>query len=123
MSPGVETDSGNLNFARTSTGDYDKLCSLDVLGLDNEQGGEQHNIYETFTNQLERSPKGWYQTGLLWKPDIPILPNNKTGSLARLRNLVKRLERSPELLNECKNIIKEQEEEGIIEKAPEEALG
>ena len=38
MSPGVETDSGNLNFARTSTGDYDKLCSLDVLGLDNEQG-------------------------------------------------------------------------------------
>ena len=37
--------------------------------------------------------------------------------------MVKRLERSPELLNECKNIIKEQKEEGIIEKAPEEALG
>ena len=36
--------------------------------------------------------------------------------------MVKRLEGSPELLNECKNIIKEQEE-GIIEKAPEETLG
>ena len=51
-----------------------KLCSLDVLGLDYEQGGKQHNIYEAFTNQLERSPEGWYQTGLLWKPDVPALP-------------------------------------------------
>ena len=57
MSPGVETDSGNLNFARTSTGDYDKLCSLDVLGLDNEQGVSITKFMKRLRNSL-REIKG-----------------------------------------------------------------
>ncbi|KXJ13025.1 hypothetical protein AC249_AIPGENE28184 [Exaiptasia diaphana] len=123
MSPGVEADTNNLRYANTSTEDYDKLCSLEVLGLNDPQGGTQDNVYETFKQQVERDEEGWYKTGLLWKPGVSELPNNKAGKLARLHNLVRRLGRSPKLLKECDKIIKEQEKEGIIEKAAEEVIG
>ena len=58
LSPGVETESCNLNHVRNSTEDYDKLCSLDVLGRDNKQGGEQNKVYKAFKEQLERSQGG-----------------------------------------------------------------
>ena len=58
LSPGVETESCNLNYVRNSTENYDKLCSLDVLGRDNKQGGEQNKVYKAFKEQLERSQGG-----------------------------------------------------------------
>ena len=33
-----------------------------------------------FKDQLERSPEGWYRAGLLWKSEIPDLPDNEQGS-------------------------------------------
>ena len=58
LSPGVETESCYLNYVRKSTENYDKLCSLDVLGRDNKQGGEQNKVYKAFKEQLERSQGG-----------------------------------------------------------------
>ena len=52
----------------------------------------------------------------MWKPGIQELPNNEMGSKARLRKLVQRLERKPELFDKYEEIIKDQEEQGIIEK-------
>ena len=39
MSPGIEPENCALNFAKTSTTDYEHLCCLDVLGLVDRQGG------------------------------------------------------------------------------------
>ena len=57
LSPGVETESCNLNYARTSTEDYDKLYSLDVLGRDNEQGVSITKFMKRLRNSL-REIKG-----------------------------------------------------------------
>ena len=118
MSPGHETDFTNMLFAQSTAADYGRLCSLDVLGL--EESDEKQSVYQDFKAQLERREDGRYQTGLIWKSDIPELPNNKTGSKARLGKLVQRLEKQPELYDKYERILMDQEEQGIIEKVSNE---
>ena len=92
MSPGKELDLGNMFLMQTSGIDYQELCKLDVLGLKDKPNGDQETVYEEFKERLTRSSKGWYETSLPWKGNHPPLPNNRTGSLKRLGNLVRRLE-------------------------------
>ena len=88
ISPGSEFETGNLFFAGSSRTDYDRLCSLNVLGLGEREVGEQ-SVFAEFKEQLEQKPEGFFETGLLWKGNCPPLPDSKAGSLARLnrRNL------------------------------------
>jgi len=116
LSPGKEPDVSSMFLTQTSTTDYENLCKLDVLGLEDQLKDHHDNVYEEFKEQLVRSPEGWYETGLLWKANHPHLPNNKTGSLQRLKTLVRKLERQP-MLNEYDRIIKDQLSEGIVEPA------
>ena len=120
ISSGHELEYRKFLFARSSSSeDYERLCSLDVLGL--ESRSEQNLVHQEFKDQLKRSPEGWYQTGLIWKAGIPDLPSNESGSKARLKKLVQRLEKQPELYDKYEEIIKELEKEGIIERAPEKS--
>ena len=85
---------------------------------------KQHQeVYERFKEQLKRSSDGWYETGLLWKSGKDSLLSNKTGSIGRLQNLVKRLKKDPELFAKYDNIIQEQLNEGIVEIAPTTTQG
>ena len=117
MSPGRESVSTNALLTRTKEAEFEILWSLDVLGL--EERGEENTVHQVFKEQLERSPEGWYETGLIWKKGAPELPNNEIGSKARLQNLVGRLEKQPELFQKYEEIINEQEEQGIIERVIE----
>ena len=122
MSPGTEDDLTKTLFTKSSVEDYRKLCDMDVLGLGNQLDGEGA-VYHDFKDQLTQSPEGWYETGLLWKPNTDGLPNNKAGSLARLGKLVQKLESKPELFQQYCEIIKDQEKQGIIEKVTREPEG
>ncbi len=123
ISPGSEIDTSNMFYARTSVADYDRLCSLDVLGLAENELGENETVYKDFKDQLQQDPSGFYETGLLWKANCPPLEDNKSGSLARLSKLMQRLKKEPELFAEYEAIMKDQEEKGIIEEAKEEPKG
>ena len=122
LSPGTEDEQTELRLTRSSVEDYRRLCELDVLGLEDQAIGDQ-TTYQDFKDQLSQSPEGWYETGLLWKPNSDCLPSNKAGSLARLNKLIQRLEKKPELFQQYREIIKEQEDQGIIEKATQEPKG
>ena len=50
------------------------------------------------------------------------LPSNERGSRARLTKLVQRLEKKPDLMKQYQEIIKDQERQGIIEKAPQSRI-
>lgn len=76
MSPGAETNLSSVYLTRSSSTDYEQLCSLDVLGLEDKLEGDQQAVYSEFQEQLVRHPEGWYETGLLWKAGHPPLPNN-----------------------------------------------
>ena len=74
-------------LTKSSKVENEQLCSLDVLGLRSEE--EQDIVHQEFPQQLERSPEGWYQTGLMRKPGVQELSNNEVGSKARLKKLDK----------------------------------
>lgn len=123
MSAGTESSSSNTYTTRTSGAEYQELCSLDVLGLKDRPEGDQQVVYEEFAEQLSRNEDGRYETNLLWKPGHGTLPTNERGSIKRLDSLVKKLVREPEQFEKYDNIIQEQLNEGIVERAVEEPQG
>ena len=122
MSRGADSGLSPALLAVNSNVDYEKLCALDVLGLADSATGDQNAVYDEFKEQLVRSPEGWYETGLPWKGNCPPLPNNREGSLRRLNTLVRKL-RKTDLLDEYDAVIREQLEEGVVERAPAEVTG
>ena len=122
MAPGQRFDRELMLLTQTSHTDYEQLCRLDVLGLEDSAEDDQQAVYEEFKEQLQRSPEGWYETALPWKGNHPTLPNNRAGSLKRLESLVRKLEKQGEL-ERYDNIIKDQLTQGIVEHAEEEVEG
>ena len=118
MSPGKEVNVKEMFLTQTSSADYESLCRLDVLGLQDSPTGDQGEIYKEFREQLRRSPDGWYETSLPWKGNHPPLLNNKSGSLRRLESLTRKLERL-DLVEKYDQVIKDQLQQGIVERADE----
>ncbi len=88
------------------------------LGLDDSSEHDQNLVHAEFKEQLQRSPEGWYETGLPWRCYHPTLNSNKTGSLRRLQSLTRKLQRDGHVEQYDKGI-REQWQEGIIEEAAE----
>ena len=107
-------------LTQTSQLDFDKLCHLDVLDLEDSAENDQLLVYEEFQEQLERSPEGWYETRLPWKSNHAPLPTNEIGSCRRLENLLKRL-KSSDQYDDYNDIITQQLKDGVIEPAPQKA--
>ena len=79
-------------------------------------------VYDEFKEQLTKHREGWYETGLPWKGNLPLLPTNKRGSRRRLKNLTTKLQRDGRT-NEYDAIIREQKECGVVETADGPARG
>ena len=108
MSPRTETNLNSVYLTRSSSSDYEQLCCLDVLGLEDRPAGDQQVVYSDCQEKLVRHPEGWYETGLLRKTGHLPLPNNQNASLARLFNLVKKFQKVPRHLDEYNKIIQDQ---------------
>ena len=123
MSPGSESDLTNMFLTQTSAVDYDALCRLDVLALQDQPAGDQDLVYEEFKEQLVRNPEEWYETGLLWTGNHPPLLDNQHGSLRRLQNLARKVDKQPGMLEKYDAIIQGQLSEGIVERVHSEPQG
>ena len=106
MSPGRETNINSSFLAQTSSTDYEMLCRLDVLGLEDTPTGDQNVVHMLFLEQLQRSQDGWYEAALPWKENHRSLPDNIAGSIKRLGILVQRLKKT-ERLDEYDSIIQD----------------
>ena len=122
MSPGAEFDQKTMLLTQTSQSDYEALCRMDVLGLADTSENDQSMVHAEFKEQLIRAPEGWYETALPWRGNHPELPNNKQGSLQRLESLTRRLQRKGQF-SAYNQVIQEQFEANVIEKAPREVSG
>ena len=120
MSPGKAIDISSMLLTQTAVTAYKELCKLDVLGIQDK--GDQTDVYDEFKEKLHRSADGWYETGLPWKGNHPMLPSNKAGSLKRLDSTIRKLEKQG-LLEQCDAIIKDQLAEGMVEPAGEHVAG
>lgn len=123
MSPGKEVDSTLMFLTQTSSFDYENLCRLDVLDLEDSTTGDQASVYGEFKEQLKRSPDGWYEVNLPWKGNHPSLPSNEKRSLKRLKALTTKLEKQPGMLERYNNVIHDQLTQGIVEPVTGEEKG
>ena len=89
-------------------------------GLADTTESDQSVVYEDFKKQLTRDPEGWCETNLPWRAIHPNLPTNEAGSRRRLTFVVKKLTREGKY-ERYDDIIREQLDQGIIERAPVEA--
>ena len=119
MSPGREIELVSSVYTRTSVSDFDRLCDVDVLGVEENHLSHDENVYKKFKQQLERNEGGWYGKGLVWTENKVLLNNNNSGSLGRLKSLLKRLEQNPELFKAYDQIITDQLVNNMIEKVSE----
>ena len=122
MSPGKEVSVNKIFAPQTSSTDYESLCRLDVLGSQDSPTGDQSVVHKEFEKQLQRSPDGWDETGPPWRGNHPTLTNNKLESLLRLGSLARKLERA-DLLEKYDEVIKDQLNLGIVERADETPQG
>ena len=109
-------------FLKSGQEEFEKLCSLDVLGIADRETKEDSRIHEDFLQQLTKTPDGYYETKLPWKADHVALPSNKSLSAARLNSTVRRLERTGKL-QEYHQIMQDQISNGIMEQVPAQPTG
>ena len=64
MSPGVEFDQSTMLLTMTSQADFERLCQLDVLGLEDTSEQDPKPVYDEFKKTLTCSEEGWYETSL-----------------------------------------------------------
>ena len=115
--PGKESNYYSHLLLKTSAfNNFEKLCSLDVLGISEKEDINKELVLNQFKSQLFEK-EGFYETGLIWKEGNYKLEKN--GSLGRLNNLLKNLKQEPDKCKEYDDIIKSQLQEGIVEIAPE----
>ena len=107
-------------LTRSAEADYVKLCRLDALGLKEDASDVDNDIYQRFKDQLEINEEGWNETNIMWKQFSPALPSNKTGSLGRLRGLLRKLRKNPKLLQQYDQIIRDQLKGGIVKRVSDD---
>ena len=73
MSSGADVDLQNMFLTQTLVGDYEELCRMDVLGLEDTPIGDQQVVHQEFLEQRKRSPESWYETAFPWKGGHPPL--------------------------------------------------
>ena len=99
--------------------EFKKLYDLDVLGI--RDGNE--DVYDEFKDNITRKPDGSYSVKLPWKRGQYFLPENRRLCEARLSSQLKKLRKSPEILEEYDNVIKQQIQDGTVEAVPEQPDG
>ena len=121
MSPGRDDleESSALLTRSSVVEDFDRLSRLDVLGIEDNLGDPETSVRDDFRTQLVQREDGHYETSLLWKPDHPELPSNEAVSINRLRSFLRRNHANRELIAGYDQLIREQIEEGFVEKVPE----
>ena len=73
----TEEDIDRGFLAKSGQEDFEKLCSLDVLGLIYNADKSNIEFHTDFKKQLQLKEDGFYETRLPWKPNRPDLPMNK----------------------------------------------
>ena len=71
------------------------------------------NVYKK-----DRNEGGWYER-TVWTENKAPLSKNKSGSLGRLKSLLKRLEQNPKILQAYDHIIRDRLVNNVIEKFSE----
>ena len=105
------------------TDEYERLYSLDVLGVEDRGEDDQLDVYKEFQESISKRSDGRYEVGVPWIPGAKLSNTNEEPSRRRLHNVERKLKRNEELKIEYDNMVREQIEQSIVEKTPEQPTG
>ena len=116
------TSDGACMYLR-EVNDYEKLYSLDVLGVEDRGENDQFDVLRDFKENIARRDDGRYEVSFPWIPGAELSSTNEALSRKRLQNVERRLSNNENLRGEYADIIEEQLRLGIVEEAPERPTG
>ena len=105
------------------TSDYERLYSLDVLGVEDRGENDQFDVMREFHENISRKDDGRYEVNVPWVPGANLNKTNEVQSRKRLQNLERKLTKNENLKQGYEKIIEDQLKGEIIEKVPEKATG
>ena len=119
---GDEYTSDGVCMYLREVNDYEKLYSLDVLGVADRGENDQFDVLRDFKENIARRVDGRYEVSFPSIPGAELSSTNEVLSRKRLQNVERRLSKN-ENLREYADIIEEQLLVGIVEKIPERPTG
>ena len=90
--------------------DYERLYSLDVLGVEDRGENDQLDVYAEFKENNSRKSDGRYEVNVPWIPGSQLSKTNETQSTQRLLRVERKLEQNVHLQEEYERIIVNQME-------------
>ena len=115
--------SGNSCMYTKVVSDYEKLYSLDVLGVEDRGENDQLDVYKEFRENIVRQSDGRYEVKIPWIPGSELPETNESQSRKRLQNVEHKLRQNEQLRNDYTEIVNSQLTDGIIEKVPDKPTG
>ena len=119
---GVEYTYNNFMYVK-EVSDYEKLYSLDVLGVEDKGEDDQSDVLSSFKESVKRGVDGRYEVSVPWIPGSSLSSTNEQPSRRRLIRVEQKLSQNPKLREEYGKIVREQLEEGIVKIAPKTPTG
>ena len=119
-SPAASSQSVGVHFLTThQTEDslLERFWSVESMGIEPPQQTNPHaEFLKTYQSSIQRMPSGGYTAKLPWKDEHPPLPSNQAISAGRTRLMLRRLNKTPQLIQQYDSVIQDQKERGFIEK-------
>ncbi|XP_062602892.1 uncharacterized protein LOC134264633 [Saccostrea cucullata] len=94
----------------------DEYWNLETIGIkDQPHSSDDDKALKNFNDTI-KLVNGRYQVTWPWKDEQPELPENRELAFGRLKSLLQKLKKNPELLHQYDGIIQDQCKQGMIEK-------
>ncbi|XP_055605085.1 uncharacterized protein LOC129753308 [Uranotaenia lowii] len=101
---------------------YFEFENLAISGLNPPESDEDRRARRLLEETTVRTPSGKFQTGLLWKSDEPVFPNNFSMAVRRHGCFERRLLKDPELKTNIDKQIDDYLQKGYVHKATSDEL-
>lgn len=94
---GDEYTSDGVCMYLREVNDYEKLYSLDVLGVEDRGENDQFDVLRDFKENIARRDDGRYEVNFPWIPGVELSSTNEVLSRKRLQNVEWRLSKNENL--------------------------
>ena len=97
---GDEYTSDGVCMYLREVNDYEKLYSLDVLGVEDRGENDQFDVMRDFKENITRRDDGRYEVNFPWIPRVELTSTNEVLSRKRLQKVERRLSKNENLREE-----------------------
>ena len=91
---GDEYTSDGVCMYLREVNDYERLYSLDVLGVEDREENDQFDVLRDFKENIARRDDGRYEVSFPWIPGAELSSTNEVLSRKRLQNVERRLSKN-----------------------------